>query len=227
MTYEKPQLPLEEQAEVDKLHYAQVVILDDGSEFSEEIERAVSDLGVHCEVLPIDTPADTLSGRKAIFITGESEKIFDSTTRLTDPKIWYLGIPILGTSYGMQIMTHQLGGTMSDKNEPIDGAIKTVLFGEPTLFKGIPSTLQNVWLKHNNSLQTPPRGFDVIGGHEDTITAIADKRRKLYGLQFQPELGSSHYGTQIVANFLFEISNVEQDNMVDNYPTELGIANDE
>lgn len=203
-------LPAGERVEVEPILQAQVVVLDGGSQFCGQIDRTIRESGVMCDILPIDTPAEQLVGRKAIIISGGPDSVTADGARQCDPAVFELGIPALGICYGEQLMAHHLGGTVGNSGIREDGKVNTTFFGGSPLFQGI-ETNQDVWMSHGDSVLEVPEGFSVVGGHDDMIAAIADEERRLYGLQFHPEVDGTPEGETIIANFLFGISEVEKD----------------
>lgn len=204
-------LPVEERRELDKLHQPQVAILDAGSQFCAQIDRNIREMNVSTAILPIETSADKLLGYKALVISGGPDSVTETGAKQCDPEIFNMGKPTLGICYGMQLMAHHLGGRVEDSGIREDGKVNT-WFAPSTLFQKVAGgSNQDVWMSHGDSVTMEPPGFSVIGDHEDMIAAIADEKRKLYGLQFHPEVDHTPEGTNIISSFLFDVAHLEQD----------------
>lgn len=207
------QLPDGEKAELDTLHQAQLVILDAGSQFCGQIDRTVRELGVRCDILPLETPVEELEGYSAVIISGGPDSVTAEDAKHCDPAIFTAGKPVLGICLGLQLMAHHLGGRVGDAGIREDGRTSTWLQTASTLFEGMPHTGRGnqVWMSHGDSVLEVPKGFRVIGGHEEIIAAIEDQHRKLYGVQFHPEVDGTDDGGQMIANFLFNVAGLHKD----------------
>lgn len=218
-------IPVGEGGELDTLHQAQVAVLDFGSQFTGQVDRTVRESGYRCDILPGETPAEELQARgySAVIYSGGPDSVFEEDSRKSDPAIHDLGIPQLGICYGMQIIAQHFGGVVGDSGLREDGKANTALFGSP-LFGGL-ETNQDVWMSHGDSVLEAPEGFTVIGGHEtedgtSCISAIANEDRRIYGVQFHPEVHGTKQGKQIVGNFLSSIAGLEQDYTIEDQITE-------
>jgi len=180
-----------------------IVVLDFGSQYSQLIARRIRENKVYCEILPHDTPVDKLISLspKGIVLSGGPASVYNSGAPLCDPKIFDLGIPVLGICYGLQLMAHLLGGKVERKHKREYGLARLLVTKTGGLLdkEEIP-----VWMSHGDSVTKIPEGFEVIA-HTDSIPvgAIADNKRKLFGLQFHPEVVHTPSGKDIIGNFLF------------------------
>ncbi|NLB17835.1 MAG: glutamine-hydrolyzing GMP synthase, partial [Syntrophomonadaceae bacterium] len=183
-----------------------VVVLDFGGQFNQLIARRVRELSVYCEMHPYDIPFEKLMAMnpKGIIFSGGPASVLEPDAPRCDPRIFSTGVPILGICYGMQLMALELGG----KVIPVDLREygKCMLNShELMLFDGIPDSTQ-VWMSHGISIMEPPPGFAVSGSTESCpIASMEDYDRKLFGVQFHPEVRHTPFGSQILKNFLYKI----------------------
>ena len=215
------QLRVEQRGELTTPHQARVAVLDGGSQFTGQVDRTVREAGYRCDILPLETPAEELraAGYEALVYSGGPDSVFEEGSRQCDPANHDLGIPELGICYGMQLIAQHFGGKVGSSGLREDGKANTALLPSP-LFKGLNGTNQDVWMSHGDSVIQVPEGFDIIGGHissdgTEFISAIANTKRKIYGVQFHPEVHGTKEGRQIVENFLSGIAGLEQDYTLD------------
>ncbi|MBI4552712.1 MAG: glutamine-hydrolyzing GMP synthase, partial [Candidatus Latescibacteria bacterium] len=188
-------------------HREWIAILDFGAQYTQLIARRIRECKVYCEILPFDTPADRLVERapKGIVLSGGPASVYGDGAPHPDPKIFEVQIPVLGICYGLQLIGHYLGGavTKATKREYGPATIQTETGSD--LFRALPDHLA-VWMSHGDELIRPPAGFDVIARSENAlIAAVADRTRRLYGVQFHPEVAHTPQGTAILRNFLFNV----------------------
>ncbi|NLG78843.1 MAG: glutamine-hydrolyzing GMP synthase [Firmicutes bacterium] len=189
-----------------------IAILDFGSQYSMLIARKVRELSVYCEILPHDTPAPRLAALEpeGIILSGGPSSVYEENAPGCDRRIFEMGVPVLGICYGMQLMAHVLGGDVVRSGLREYGKT-TVFVDDPSdLFAGIGSSFTS-WMSHQDRVNTPPGGFDVIAHTASTpIAAMRDRGRKLYALQFHPEVVHTERGKEILANFLFKVCGCER-----------------
>ncbi len=195
----------------DKLHRQMIVILDFGSQYSELIARRIRETQVYSEVISYRTTAQQLQqlNPKGIILSGGPNSVYDSGAPHGDPEIWHLGIPVLGVCYGMQLMVQQLGGAVK--------RAERAEYGKAALFIDDPTDLltnveegSTMWMSHADSCQTLPDGFEVLAHTENTpCAAIAHHDKKLYGVQFHPEVVHSSGGMAMIRNFVYHICECE------------------
>lgn len=188
-----------------------IVILDFGSQYSELIARRIRETQVYSEVLSYRTSAEQLQqlNPKGIILSGGPSSVYDDGAPRCDPQIWHLGIPILGVCYGMQLMVSHLGGE-------VIGA-KRGEYGKASLFIDDPTDLltnvengTTMWMSHGDSCTQLPDGFEVLAHTDNTpCAAIADYHKKLYGVQFHPEVVHSIGGLALIRNFVYHICECE------------------
>lgn len=189
----------------------QIVVLDTGGQYCHLITRKIRELGVYSEIRPSETPASELAGVKGIVISGGPSSVYDAGSPQVDPAIFASGAAVLGICYGQQLMALHLGGKVAkgDKGEYGFAWLETT--SDAPLFRGIAGR-QQIWMSHRDAVMEPPPGFAVFGSTETcAIASIGDIRRRLYGVQFHPEVVHTERGRQLLSNFLFDICGCEQD----------------
>lgn len=199
----------QEEKSLGQVNRQMIVILDFGSQYSELIARRFRETQVYSEVLSYRTTAAQLRklNPKGIVFSGGPNSVYDKNAPKCDPEIWNLGIPILGVCYGMQLMVKQLGGEVT--------IAELAEYGKASLHIDDPTDLltnvedgTTMWMSHGDSVQKMPPGFDLLAHTENTpCAAIADHERKLYGVQFHPEVVHSIGGSALISNFVFQICN--------------------
>jgi len=193
---------------------SKIVILDFGSQYTQVIARRVRECRVFSEILPHTTTAGKIAADgtvKGIILSGGPASVYAPKAPKVDPAIYELGVPILGICYGMQLLTRDLGGTVarSAHREYGKGALKTA--GTSPLFKGLPKKI-DVWNSHGDRIEQLPGGFKAIGSTENSPHAvIADARRRIYGMQFHPEVHHTPKGKTIIENFVHGICSCPND----------------
>ncbi|WNC30420.1 glutamine-hydrolyzing GMP synthase [Thermosynechococcus sp. PKX82] len=188
-----------------------IVILDFGSQYSELIARRIRETQVYSEVISYRTTAEQLAqlAPKGIILSGGPNSVYDENAPQCDPEIWNLGIPILGVCYGMQLMVQQLGGTVERATAGEYG--KAALFiDDPTDLLTNVEQETIMWMSHGDSVTELPPGFRVLAHtHNTPMAAIAHPERKLYGVQFHPEVVHSVGGIALIRNFVYHICDCE------------------
>jgi GMP synthase (glutamine-hydrolysing) len=181
-----------------------ILILDFGSQYTQLIARRLRELSVYSEILPPRTGAESLAARrpKGIVLSGGPDSVHQRGAPRCDPKVFALGVPVVGICYGMQLMSHLLRGEVKRSGHREYGqAVFSPLPGG-TLFRGLPPR-SRVWMSHGDDVRRAPAGFRVVGKTEtNSIAAIEDPQRRLYGMLFHPEVVHSEEGTKVLANFL-------------------------
>lgn len=184
-----------------------IVILDFGSQYSELIARRIRETQVYSEVLSYRTTAEQLRqiNPKGIILSGGPSSVYDAGAPLSDPEIWNLGIPVLGVCYGMQLMVQQLGGAVTRAKRAEYGKA-SILIDDPTDLLTNVEEGSTMWMSHGDSCQQLPSGFETLAHTENTpCAAVADHEKKLYGVQFHPEVVHSVGGLALIRNFVYHI----------------------
>ncbi len=189
-----------------------VAVLDFGSQFAQLIARRVRELDVYAELLPFDTPLAELERRevKGVILSGGPMSVYDEGAPRPDPAIWSGRIPVLGICYGAQLMALELGGDVlpSDHREYGPASI-AITAQDDALLTGLGAE-QPVWMSHGDSITRLPSGFEATAQTDSTPYAgLADPVRKLYGIQFHPEVVHTPRGRDVLANFVLGIAGAE------------------
>ncbi len=190
-----------------------VLILDFGSQYTQLIARKIRELGVYSEILPFDTPLETIRAEApaALVLSGGPQSVYEKGAPHADPGIFDLGVPILGICYGLQLMAYCLGGRVasSDKREYGFAGLRV------DDRKGILAKVRNksqVWMSHGDRLEEVPPGFCVTAHTANTkAAAIEDRARRFYGVQFHPEVIHTREGIKVLKNFLFARAGLKPD----------------
>lgn len=203
------------------MQHEKVLVLDFGGQYNQLIARRVREQNVYCELLPCDISIERIKAfaPKGIIFTGGPNSVYDENSPHIDPEIFNLGIPVLGICYGAQLMAYTLGGKVEHAPSREYGKSDVTYFGGK-IFKDVDK--QNVcWMSHTDYISVPPAGFEVIAKTETCpVAAMADEKRKFYGVQFHPEVMHTRQGTQILRNFLYEVCGVAGDWTMSNFVKE-------
>ncbi len=181
-----------------------IAILDFGSQYTQLIARRVREQQVYCDILRHDTPAALLRKRRpyGLILSGGPASVFAPQAPACDPAIFDLGVPVLGICYGMQLMAHLLGGTVTPGTAREYGRARIVLADYGPLFRGL-RRHETVWMSHGDQIRALPPGFVALAGTATCPTAaMADPRRRLFGLQFHPEVVHTRHGLTILRHYL-------------------------
>ncbi len=181
-----------------------IAILDFGSQYTQLIARRLRELQVYSEILPADTMPAALRARRlrGVVLSGGPDSVHDKRAPRCARGVFELGVPVLGVCYGMQLMSHMLGGLVRKANRSEYGNALFVKKGDPRLLRGVSSPTR-VWMCHGDSIVRPPDGFAVVGhSASNAVAAIEDAERRLYGLLFHPEVKHTDEGATVLANFL-------------------------
>jgi GMP synthase (glutamine-hydrolysing) len=171
----------------------------------------VRELGVYAEVFPSDTPAARLAGRRGLIISGGPASVYEEGSPNVDPGIFANGAGVLGICYGQQLMAFHLGGKVQP-GERGEYGLATLEVNEPGVLLSGTDARQQIWMSHRDLVSAPPTGFSVLAQTETcAIAAIAAPDRRLYGVQFHPEVAHTRHGRRILSNFLFDICGCRKD----------------
>lgn len=184
-----------------------IAILDFGSQYTQLIARRIREQKVYSEVLKFDTSAEQLRARQpaGIILSGGPNSAFGTDAPQCDPAIFELGIPVLGICYGLHLMAKMLGGVVKPGETREYGATRIAVMEGSRLFAGLPKEL-DVWASHGDEVDAMPPGFKASARSLTCpITAIRNDERRLFGLQFHPEVVHTQHGETMLRNFLFPI----------------------
>ena len=187
-----------------------VLILDFGSQVTQLIARRVREAKVYSEIHPFHLTLEQIQALKpsAIILSGGPASVHVKGSPKPDPRIFGLGLPVLGICYGMQLMGHQLGGKVRPAKTREFGHAVINITGANPLFKGLGKS-QKVWMSHGDHVDAMPQGFKVIAKTEASVAAMADEKRGLYALQFHPEVAHTAQGFAMLRNFLFGVAKLK------------------
>ncbi|MGQ9661256.1 MAG: glutamine-hydrolyzing GMP synthase [Kiritimatiellia bacterium] len=184
-----------------------IAILDFGSQYTQLIARRTREQHVYCEILRYDTPAAELARRRpvGIIFSGGPASVLEEGSPRCDPELYSLGIPVLGICYGMQLMGRDLGGKVRRGKGREYGHATIAITEGNILFHDLPAKL-GVWMSHGDQVVQLPPGFVCLASTPDCpYAAMADHRRKFYGVQFHPEVVHTSHGVDILRHFLFDL----------------------
>ncbi|MFD2368624.1 glutamine-hydrolyzing GMP synthase [Brevibacillus sp. GCM10020057] len=188
-----------------------VVVLDFGGQYNQLIARRVRDLGVYSELLPYNTPVEKIKALnpKGIIFSGGPASVYEEGAPKVDPAVFDLGVPVLGICYGMQLMSHMLEGKVERAGKREYGKAELRLQQAHSLYEKWDAN-EIVWMSHSDKVVELPAGFRVDAVSDSCpVAAISNPERKLYGVQFHPEVRHTVKGTEFIANFLFNICGCE------------------
>ncbi|MGB0276849.1 MAG: glutamine-hydrolyzing GMP synthase, partial [Synechococcus sp.] len=191
-----------------------IVILDFGSQYSELIARRVRETEVFSVVLGYSTSAEELRrmAPKGIILSGGPSSVYAEHAPLCDPGIWDLGIPVLGVCYGMQLMVQQLGGVVEAATGKAEYGKAPLEVDDPTDLLTNVDNGSTMWMSHGDSVKALPDGFVRLAHTANTPeAAVAHLQRKLYGVQFHPEVVHSTCGMALIRNFVYHVCGCDPD----------------
>lgn len=180
-----------------------ILVLDFGSQYTQLIGRRIREANVYSEILPFNTPLDTIRKYKAkgIVLSGGPDSVYEPGAPAPDPMVYEMGIPVLGVCYGMQLMARQLGGKVEPSNRREYGSRDIEAAKSSHLVNG----MRRVWMSHGDRILEPPPGFEVTARTETTMAAMEDTSRNMFGVQFHPEVTHTENGSALLRRFIFDI----------------------
>lgn len=191
----------------DTLHEQQILIIDYGSQYTQNIARRVREAQVFCQIHPNTKSLNEIKSMqpRGIILSGGPASVLEKNSVLCDRKLFELGIPILGICYGMQLITHILDGKVSPADNREYGRAELKIKEYSHLFSGVKNN-STVWMSHGDLIKKIPPGFKATAFTENSpIAAIEDPIKKIYGLQFHPEVVHTSEGIKLLDSFIFDI----------------------
>ncbi len=192
---------------------ASIVILDFGSQYTQLIARRIREQMVYSVVLPCTAKIEEIRAQNpiGIVLSGGPCSVYDADAPPADPEILNLGLPVLGICYGLQFITHHLGGRVRSavKREYGHAEVEIVDFSNP-LFAELPASL-HVWMSHGDEALDLPAGFHLTAKTSNAMAGMANPERRIWAVQFHPEVHHTPLGTQVLRNFLFNICGANPD----------------
>ena len=190
-----------------------IVILDFGSQYTQLIARRIRELNVFSVVLPCTAPLAEIQAYKplGIILSGGPSSVYDADAPVADPELLNLGPPILGICYGLHFIVHHLGGKVrSAPRREYGHADVNISVSETPLFAGLPPTIQ-VWMSHGDEALELPAGFHRTAATSNALAGIANEKRRIWAVQFHPEVHHTPLGPQLLRNFVFSICGARGD----------------
>ena len=187
-----------------------IVVLDFGSQYTQLIARRIREQNVFSVVLPCTAKVEEVLGYNpvGIILSGGPCSVYDVDAPPADPAVLNLGLPVLGICYGLQFMTHTLGGTVHAASKREYGHAEVSVLESSALFAGMPETL-SVWMSHGDEADTLAPGFRLIARTSNAVAAIENTAAGYYAVQFHPEVHHTKFGTNLLKNFVFGICNAQ------------------
>jgi GMP synthase (glutamine-hydrolysing) len=192
-------------------HSELVLVLDFGAQYAQLIARRVRELGVYSELYPFNIPIEKIKALnpKGIILSGSPHSTYEPGAPHSDPRIFDLGIPVLGICYGLQLIAYQLGGEVDKAARREYGHADLIIDDQSDLFSGFGSNgtaHTTVWMSHGDHLTKAPPGFEPIAHTSNApICAIRNPQKRIYGVQFHPEVVHTQKGREVLRNFIYRI----------------------
>jgi GMP synthase (glutamine-hydrolysing) len=180
-----------------------ILVLDFGSQYTQLIARRIREANVYSEVVPFSTSVDTIRQHqpRGIILSGGPDSVYESGAPACDPRVYDLGIPVLGVCYGMQLLARDLGGKVVPGAEREYGSRDIQMTAPSHLVAG----LKHVWMSHGDRILEPPPDFQVTARSDTAMAAMENPARKIFGIQFHPEVTHTENGTALLRRFIFDI----------------------
>lgn len=201
----------------DKLN--KILILDFGSQYTQLIARKTRELGVYCEIHPFNVSFEFIKNfdAKAIILSGGPSSVYQDDAPTISKEVFELGLPILGVCYGMQLICHLFGGKVQKAQKKEFGQHSMDILCSSSLFTDV-SNPTTVLMSHGDSVVSIPDDYKIVAKSDNTpFCAIENVDKKIYGIQFHPEVVHTAEGTEILSNFLFKIAKIEANWNMDNF----------
>ena len=186
------------------MQHQTIAVLDYGSQYSQLICRRVREAHVYAELISWEQAAERLPqmNLKGIILSGGPNSVYDSGAPTLPEVVWESGVPVLGVCYGLQLLAHYGGGHVAPSQEREYGAAQIEVTSPSPLFAALPIR-QQVWMSHGDRVDRLPTGFQAIAHSDNSpLAAFADEKRRIYGIQFHPEVVHTPLGSQVLSNFV-------------------------
>jgi len=190
-----------------------VLILDFGSQYTQLIARRIREFGVYSEIVPFNYDIEKIRdfNAKALILSGGPSSVYDKNAPIPHKEILQLGIPVLGICYGLQLIAKFSNMSVEEAKEREYGLANIKILNNSLLLEGIEDN-SRVWMSHGDKISEFPDDFSVTAKTKNTeIAVIESKKRKIYGVQFHPEVVHTVYGKKLLSNFIFNIAKIEAD----------------
>jgi len=189
-----------------------ILVVDFGGQYNQLIARRVRENNVYCEIVPYTLSVEKIKSMnpKGIIFTGGPNSVYGEGVPKVEKEIFELGIPILGICYGVQLMAQMLGGEVKTPDVREYGKIEVNLSKDSAIFAGLEEN--QCWMSHTDYISRTPEGFDIIATTKDCpVAAMANVSKKLYGVQFHPEVKHTLFGEEMIRKFLYDVCEVKGD----------------
>ncbi|MDU5595956.1 glutamine-hydrolyzing GMP synthase, partial [Peptoniphilus rhinitidis] len=197
-----------------------ILVVDFGGQYNQLIARRIRDLNIYCEVVPYNKALKEIENRKnieGIIFTGGPNSVYEESAPKIEREIFEKNIPILGLCYGMQIMAHILGGEVVNAPKEREFGKTKIKTEKSEIFKNL-SDEETIWMSHVDRVEKVPEGFKIIAKSENCpVAAMENEDKKLYALQFHPEVNHSVHGKEMLENFAVNICGAKKDWTMENY----------
>lgn len=196
-----------------------VIVVDFGGQYNQLIARRVRDLNVYCEVVPYKKALDVIKEKQPIGIifTGGPNSVYEENSPQIEKEIFELNIPILGMCYGMQLISKDFGGVVEKAKNREFGKTNAKISNQSSILKGM-SDESIVWMSHTDFVSEKPEGFDIIQITDSCpVAAIANEDKKIFAVQYHPEVNHTVEGKTLIKNFLYEICKADGDWTMENF----------
>jgi len=195
------------------LQHETIIVLDFGGQYNQLIARRIRELRVYCEMLPYNTPIEKIKAMnpKGLILSGGPSSVYEEGAPRIDAEIYNMGVPVLGICYGMQLMAADLGGVVEEGRTSEYGRTSLVVDEDDVLFNGLPKE-QECWMSHGDYIKEPPGGFRITSRTSAIpVASMSNQERKLFGVQFHPEVKHTPYGQEILKNYVFNVCGCKGD----------------
>jgi len=189
-----------------------IVILDFGSQYTQLIARRIREFNVFSVVVPCTAPIDQIRALAplGLILSGGPCSVYDGDAPAADPALLQMGVPVLGICYGLHFIVHHLGGRIEPAPAREYGHAQVDVVAETRLFRGLPRTL-DVWMSHGDEATTLPEGFTATARTSNALAGIGDEARRIWAVQFHPEVAHTRQGMELLRNFVLDICGARQD----------------
>src|SRR5262249_20289439 len=180
-----------------------ILILDFGGQYTQLIGRRIREANVYTEIVPFNTPLEKIEAMqpKGLILSGGPASVYENGAPICDPRIFKLDVPVLGICYGMQLIGKELGGRVEPANHREYGSREIEAVRPSSLLNG----MRRVWMSHGDRILQPPPGFEITARTENTIAAMENPKRKVFGVQFHPEVTHTENGDGLLRRFVFDV----------------------
>ncbi len=189
-----------------------IVILDFGSQYTQLIARRIREFNVFSVVLPCTAPLEQVKALKpkGVILSGGPCSVYDADAPAADPAVLAMGAPVLGICYGLQFVVHHLGGKVESAPAREYGHAQVSVIADTPLFRGLPETM-DVWMSHGDEAKALPEGFSLTAKTSNAVAGIANEERRIWAVQFHPEVAHTPQGMALLKNFCLDICGAKQD----------------